>query len=255
MHRILVTQTIPDTGQVIAISGEEAAHAVRVKRLEPGDTLELLDGAGIIAAAEVRAIGRGSKRDGPTLEARITQRQEVLPAVPSLEVYTATPKGGRVDEMIDQLSQVGAATWGPLETARGIVEPRERKLERLERLTHEAAKQCGRAWLLRIERPATLSGLLAGKDCRVILADASGIPYDPATVRGVPRVRLLIGPEGGWTAEELDLARSLGAAIARFGPHTMRIETAAVAAAAVVMAGSPGERLPSNDGPPTRTGT
>jgi 16S rRNA (uracil1498-N3)-methyltransferase len=238
MHRILIEQPIPDPGQIITITDDEAAHAIRVKRLEPGEALGLLDGAGTVADGVVAAIHKGPRRDGgPGVEVRITARHLVPETRPRLSVLTATPKGGRVDEMIDGLSQVGAASWAPLSTARGVVDPREAKLARLERIAREAAKQCGRAWILRIDRHRAFAEALTDRSVRTILADASGLPFTTPPDAGSP-IRLLIGPEGGWTPAELESARTAGATIARFGPHTMRIETAALAAAAVIMAGS-----------------
>ncbi len=239
MHRILIESKLPPTGQLVAIDGDEAAHAIRVKRLEIGDMLMLLDGAGAIAEATIEGVTRAAQRkDGTILEARVGKRHEVQPARPMLEVFAATPKGGRVDEMIDQLSQIGAAAWGPLETVRGVVEPRERKLERLDRIAREAAKQAGRAWLMRIESSHPFVKALDTTTARVILADSSGEKYQRADHGGGTPLRLLIGPEGGWTAEELNSARARGVQITRFGPHIMRIETAAAAAASVIMAES-----------------
>lgn len=238
MHRIFVGEPIPDMGQSLEITGEEAVHAVRVKRIEPGDGLALTDGAGVRAEATVEHIARGGKRDGPTLDVRITARSEVpWPGVaPVVEVLSATPKGSRVDELVDGLSQVGAASWSPLVTARGVVDPRDAKLARLERIAREAAKQCSRPWVLKIGPPKAFAAAVEPDGARVIVADATGGPWAGSMSDG-RRLRLLVGPEGGWTGDELALASRAGATIARFGVHTMRIEVAAVAACAVLMSG------------------
>lgn len=231
----MVDAHIPDTGQLLAISGDEAAHAVRVKRLEPGERLRVMDGAGVIAEGVIDSIGRGG-RDGPTVQVRIGERRETpFPGVrPWVEVYSATPKGGRVDEMIDGLSQVGAASWGPLETERGVVDPREAKLARLERIAREAAKQCGRPWVLPIGGRRTFAEVLAVRSGQTVLAHATGEPWRGMDDLEGP-VRLLIGPEGGWTPAELAAARESGVRVARFGVHTMRIETATVVACGALM--------------------
>jgi 16S rRNA (uracil1498-N3)-methyltransferase len=110
------------------------------------------------------------------------------------------------------------------------------KLDRLSRLAVESAKQCGRAWFLRIEQERTLRDALARTEgTRVIVADASGVGADEIERTETAVVRVVVGPEGGWTAEELASARDAGAVVTRFGPHSMRVETAAVAAAAVVL--------------------
>ncbi|MFN7021537.1 MAG: RsmE family RNA methyltransferase [Phycisphaerales bacterium] len=239
MHRLFLVHPIPAPGQTLLIEGDEAAHALRVKRLGPGDTLALLDGCGVTALARVDPpdFQPASRRSPASLRLTITDRTEHPPPSPALDVFTATPKGARPDDLIDQLSQVGAASWAPLHTERGVVDPRPAKLDRLERIARESAKQCGRPWLLRIDPPRDLRALLADPSRpATILADASGEPYRPMELAAPSAIRLLIGPEGGWSPAELQSARAASATIARFGPHTMRIETAAVAAAAIIMA-------------------
>jgi len=132
--------------------------------------------------------------------------------------------------MIDGLSQVGAASWSMLESERSVTEPREGKMERLERTAMEASKQCGRAW--RLEIGGVMKFAEAVRMEGVVVADVSGSAYERS---GADVVRLLVGPEGGWAPEELQLARARGAAVCRFGPHVMRIETAAVVAAGIIM--------------------
>lgn len=247
MHRILVDH-IPAAGGRLVVAGDEAEHAVRVKRLEPGDAAELLDGMGVVASARVESVQRGARGRGALLEVAIVHRFETpFPGVsPVVEVFTAVPKGPRADEMVDQLSQVGAACWSPLETARSVMEPREGKWSRLERIARESAKQCGRSWVMRLGRPATLTEALGSDGGPVVLADASGRPWSD-DLTGALSVRVLIGPEGGWTPKELELARRSGARIVRFGPNVMRIETAAVAACAVLMARGRRETGPEVD--------
>jgi 16S rRNA (uracil1498-N3)-methyltransferase len=153
---------------------------------------------------------------------------------PRLEVLSAAPKGSRLEDMIDGLSQVGADAWMLLETDRAEVDPRPGKLERLRRVAAEASKQSGRPWLLEIGQSVQLAAALgrAGPGRSVVVADVSGEPYSR---RGEPEISLLIGPEGGWSPAELAAVRRSSARVCRFGPHTMRIETAAVAAAAILL--------------------
>lgn len=245
MHAVMVDVEVPPAGGVLRIGGDEASHALRVKRLEPGHRLRVLDGAGAVAVARITGTHKGG-REGLVMETVIEQRDQTpFPGVsPWVDLFSATPKGGRVDEMIDALSQVGAASWSPLETERGVVDPREHKLARLERIARESAKQCGRAWVLRIEGKQSLDTSTRtnrpGEAATVIMADASGEPWPQAAaaLTHLQRVRLLIGPEGGWTDAERQQAHAAGARLVRFGPHVMRIEQAAAAACAVVMAGA-----------------
>lgn len=237
-HRIYIDQPPPTPGGRLTVTGPEAEHAVRVKRLREGEAVELLDGRGTVARALVERVTAGK---GSSLGLLI-ESVRVEPALaPRVEVWSATPKGGRVDELVDSLSQVGAAAWSPMKTARSVVSPREGKLDRLRRIAVEAAKQAGRAWIMETGEEREFAEALAGPangprqhNLAIVLADASGEPYAPT---GAATIRILIGPEGGWTEGELAAARAAGgcAQTARFGPHTMRIETAAPIAAAIVL--------------------
>lgn len=230
-HRIHHPLADAAAGGQLTITGDEAQHAVRVKRVEAGSTVGIFDGAGRVATARVTRIGKDQRSREWSLTLAVERvRAEPAPA-PRLEVWSAVPKGGRLEDMIDGLSQAGVAAWAPLRSSRSVAEPTGHKLDRLARIVIESAKQCGRAWLMEVGEGGDVSA--AFEHAGVIIADASGPPYGPGAVPA--RARLLVGPEGGWTAQELEAARAAGATVASFGPHVMRIETAAVAAAAIVL--------------------
>jgi 16S rRNA (uracil1498-N3)-methyltransferase len=213
----------------ITIEGDEAHHALRVKRLEHGDGVEVCDGRGLVALTRLSASSK--TRQGWAMELwveRIERRPQVTPFV---TIASAAPKGERLEAMIDGLSQAGAGRWVPLLSRRTIVDPGEGKLARLERTVVESMKQCGRAWTLELGTPASFEQALAG-DGHVVVAEADGADY---VACGHARVTVLIGPEGGWDPHELEKARASGVTFARFGPHVMRTEVAAVVAAAQVL--------------------
>ena len=233
-HRIHTQLASARPGDRLVIAGEEAQHAARVKRCEINDLVGLLDGRGRTASGRIAAVRKDSRTKQWELEVLIDRVAEHPRARPRVEIWSAVPKGGRLDDMIDQLSQVGACGWAPLDTARSVAEPTRHKLARLGRIIVESAKQCGRPWLLEVgDGGSIVDAMRAGV---VIFADASGTPFQSSVPGPLPGlVRVLVGPEGGWTDEELSQARSAGAIVASFGPHAMRIETAAVAAAAIVL--------------------
>ena len=210
------------------VEGDEAMHAARVKRIRVGELVRVLDGRGGVAIARVDSAAR-------ELRLAITEHTHVEPVRPAVEVCTATPKGQRLEEMIDQLSQVGAASWRAMDTALGVVDPGEHKLERSARIAAEAAKQCGRAWLMTIEPKIAFSAALSpsGPGGITLIADGRGGPVPPIASG---RVRLLVGPEGGFTKGEFDAAIAAGATPISLGPHVLRIETAAAVATALVLA-------------------
>lgn len=233
MHRILLRAlTPPSPDDLVKVDGAEASHALRVKRLRPGESVQILDGAGTVVRGEV-----APESTSRTLHVRVSSVERLPPPSPTLEVLSAVPKGGRVETMVEMLSQLGVARVRPLLTERSVVDPRPAKLERLRRVAEESAKQCGRAWVMEIAPQLRLQEALDPTNGPILIAHATGDTLPNAASRA-DRLRLLIGPEGGWTPEELNLARDAGATIIRLGRHTMRIETAAVAGAALLLANS-----------------
>jgi 16S rRNA (uracil1498-N3)-methyltransferase len=215
-----------DPGSPIAIEGDEAKHAIRVKRVGEGDTVRLLDGKGTVLTTRVTDARR-------TLHLVVESAEEESRPAVTLEMATATPKGPRLDKMIDMLGQVGAAAWCPLSTKLGVVEPGSNKIDRMERICRESAKQSLRAWPMRIGGSMAFEEATAcDPGQRLVIADASGGEYTPA---GPGTVRALVGPEGGWTDAELAAARRADAQVVGLGPHVQRIETAAVVLASLIV--------------------
>lgn len=225
-HRIY----FPDLTRVadatkLRLDGPEAHHAARVKRARAGEMVALFDGRGEIAHAEVLDASHGKNA---SLDVRLLSRQHHVALEPRLEIWCPPPKGDRLETMVDQLSQIGAACWRPLRTARS--ERDAFRAEKIERAAIESAKQCGRAWLIEIGDWIDFADAI--QDHRAVLADASGMSAKPIPSGCV----LMLGPEGGWTQQEREQAGMHQRATIRFAPHVMRIETAAVAGAACLLA-------------------
>ncbi|MEM1166468.1 MAG: RsmE family RNA methyltransferase [Planctomycetota bacterium] len=235
----------PAPGDRLTLEGDEAKHAARVKRLVPGDIATLFNGRGLVAEAAVVDAKR-------SLTVDILSTHTVEPIRPRIEVCSATPKGPRLDKMLDQLSQAGAAAWAPMSTKLGVVDPRDTKLARMERITIESAKQCTRPWALEIgERCSFDDAMTPDGDTTLVVADARGAAYEPT---GGATVRIFVGPEGGLVPEELDAATNAGARLVALSPHILRIETAAVlATGAVLNAEHAGGYHPNPDHPRAET--
>lgn len=230
-HRFFCPQ-LSDRDTVI-LEGAEAHHLVRVLRASVGKSIELFDGQGTLAAGTIQTVG---KHDARLL---VTDRS-FTPAPPPCILAAAVPKGERFDWLVEKATELGVTTLIPLRTERGVVDPRDSKLDRLRQVVIEACKQSRRPWLMTITPPCDWPTLLNGlpPERTVIIADPSGTPWLPGTSAGkhsraeiAPTV-LAVGPEGGWTAAELDRARSAGAEIVTLGDTILRIETAAVTMAA-----------------------
>ena len=240
-HRIFLPDCEAVPGSVVQIVGAEAHHAVRVKRLEVGSEIEILDGRGLRVVGVIDGVvkepaGRGKAEWA--MRVRVASASREARVSPRVHVLASAPKGPRLDEMIDQLGQVGAASWSPLATIRTVVSPRMGKMLKAERIAAESAKQCGRAWVLEVGEAAVLADVLsrrhAGCDpaTRLVVADASGGEFG---ADGSGDITLLVGPEGGFAESEVEAARRAGASVCRFGVHVMRVETAAVVAAGLVV--------------------
>ncbi len=230
----------PDHGgeALVNLQGDELRHARKVLRLTVGDEVSVFDGRGHVGW------GRISRMTPGAAMVALDRAAFVLPSVPRLVIAAAMPKGPRATDMIHQLCQLGCDAFVPLRTARSVVDPRDAKLERLAKLVVESAKQSGQAYLMNIEPVQPLSRVLAmaGIAVKLIAAppegesEASGVDALSlaARLRGAGEVRVLIGPEGGWTTEELAAARDAGFERWALAPAVLRIETAAAAAATVV---------------------
>lgn len=225
MHRIYTPDSDLLVDARVTISGEEAHHAARVKRLAPGQRVGLFDGRGLQATGVVlRAETRGKS---PWLEVEIAETQRTEPVRPRVCIRSPAPKGDALEWMVDQLSQVGAAAWGLLRAEHAEREPR--RLDRLDRTIIESAKQCGRAHLMQMLAPASFDEVLNAAGGLVCAADAGGEPV--GNLPPADGITLLIGPEGGWSGRERAALSERQVPLVGLGPHVLRLETAAIVGA------------------------
>ena len=209
----------------------ESHHALHVLRLSVGDPLVLFDGKGALATATLHAT------EAKRIICRLNDLTHQPKPKPTLTVASAVPKGPRADAMIDQLSQLGVDRFIPLKCEHSVAIPKKNKIEKFARAAIESAKQCGRTWLMQIEEPAFPNEVWQDQryDLKLLAAPAAGVVPDLQNqLKNASEVLTLIGPEGGWSDEELDAATRAGCHPWRIAPYVLRIETAAVAAAAIL---------------------
>ncbi len=239
MHRFIVKAALSE-GALIDFPAEEAAHAFKVLRLRPGEAVEISDGEGVLFAAELTDVSREIVR------ARLMEQLDSKEPPVSLTLYTGYPKAEKLELIVQKLTELGAVRIVPVIMARSVARPDAKdgakKRERLERIALEAAKQCGRGRVPEIAAPMSWKQALADMAERKLML----VPWEDArgtTLGAVHEARpnetdigLLIGPEGGISAEEIADAEYAGAVPVTLGPRILRAETAAIASSAVVMA-------------------
>jgi 16S rRNA (uracil1498-N3)-methyltransferase len=205
----------------LRLPASEAHHVLKVLRARTGDILEVVDADRHLFAAELRGGG----------EAAILEVLEAPDESVGVSLYQAVPKGGRMDLVVEKATEVGVTRIVPLVTRRGVVEPGGGKVERWRRVAEAAARQSLRLRVPEVSAPTPLAEAVrrAGEG-GVLLHNDSGLA-DLEDAVGFP-ASLFVGPEGGWSEEELQLAVEAGLALAQLGPYRLRSETAGIVAVA-----------------------
>jgi 16S rRNA (uracil1498-N3)-methyltransferase len=227
----------------LTLSAEQTRHARDVLRLQSGDEIFVFDGVGREFQCSVQAIAR--------TETQVAVMAEVEPARPEspldLTLAIAMLKNEKFDLVIQKATELGVKRLVPLETERGDVRLRDgdsapKRLIRWRRIALEAAKQTGRAYVPAIDAPLAFNLMLrpAGdnKDIvRLMFSERAGQSLSEATnsFGQQPKEMIaMVGPEGGWTDDEIELARESLWQIVTLGGRTLRAETAGIAVIALL---------------------
>lgn len=232
LPRLFIDSEITE-GDEIAIDAAQANYLVRVLRLKAGAQVKLFDDRTGEWLAELAHIG---KRDAVlTVEARLRNREEV----PDLWLAFAPIKKGRIDWVVEKACELGVRRIVPVLTERTIVT--KVKSERLHAHIIEAAEQCERTALPELADAVSFAELLADWPADRTLFHATergGGSFRKALVAHDGPAGILIGPEGGFTNDEIAAIAALPASVAvSLGPRILRADTAAVAAISLWMAG------------------
>jgi len=215
------------------LPADEARHLARVCRHVPGDRVEIFDGKGFATTALIVEIGK----DSAVLVAQSLPIHEFTSPC-SLTLATAIPKGDRFDWLVEKATELGITRLIPLVTEHSIVDPRDSKLERLRRTIIEASKQSRRNRLMVLDSPLGWVDLVRSAHQAVrLLARPSGLsPGRWPRLDGRRDAVLAVGPEGGFSPGEEDLALAAGWHPIRLSTHILRVETAGLAGAAAILA-------------------
>ncbi len=234
--RVRTQDVDEETGRAV-VRGTEARHMCRALRVQPGQRVEVFDGAGGRWSGVVERAGA---------EVWVAELS-CLPGNESalgLELLVALPKGERWEWVLEKGTELGVARFLPVYTGRTVprlrAERQAAKVERWSRIVAAAAKQCERGRVPVVEPPVDLAEALETLgpprpgEVRIVWAERRGqAPWPPSQP---VRVLLASGPEGGWTPEELGGLMAAGFVAMGLGPRILRADTAAVVGAALAQA-------------------
>jgi 16S rRNA (uracil1498-N3)-methyltransferase len=227
-------------GSAVTVEGDEAHHAVAVRRLRVGERVVLTDGVGTSVTAEVASTGKR------VFEAVVADVRRVDAPSPAFVVVQALPKGDRGELAVEVLTEVGVARVVPWAASRSVAvwkgERAAKSLAKWRATAREAAKQARRSWFPEVDEPAATAdvvALLASAPLGVILHEEASVPLASLDVPTEGPVVVVVGPEGGLTEEEVAAFTAAGAASVRLGTEVLRTSTAGVAAVSALLARTP----------------
>jgi len=227
------------------LSGDEARHLTKVMRKKIGEEVFLFDGSGMEYRAAIAAIGR----DQVTLLIRESRQSHLERSIP-LTLAVAIPKGERQKWLIEKLTELGCTRVIPLHTELSVAKGQPQVIQRFGRYVIEASKQCGRSRLMEIDSQADFDTIINrfGEDetaANLLIHPISdenvgqlGIHDWLATRYQSPpqALNVLIGPEGGFSPREVQLALEKRWVSLDLGPRVLRTETAAMTVCAILSA-------------------
>lgn len=210
-------------GAELPLADADAHHLGRVLRLADGAPIELVDGAGALARATWDRRGR----------ARIGEHAPRQARPPACALAVAPPRPARLDWLVEKAAELGVDSLALLDCAHAARDVGDARVARLRRIAGEALLQSRRLHLMEVVAPRPLAAVLAGWRGALWLGrapdDPTGQPAAPGGAAPAPRpLLILVGPEGGFTAEEERAARAAGAADIALGSGVLRVETAAL---------------------------
>ena len=222
-HRIYVDALAPS----VVVTGDEFHHSVRVVRVREGEEVEVFDGTGRVARGVVESLEK--ERATIRVDQEIASRESKIAVHLAMSIIQLE----KFELVLQKATELGVSSIIPLVTDR-IELRRERyvgKLERWNKIVFEAVKQSGRSVVPALEEPRPFAEVVARAGSKIVFdADQERAPW-PASLDAVT---LFIGPEGGFSEEELAAARGQGCAFARMGSRRLRAETAAIVACALI---------------------
>ncbi|MBT7617271.1 MAG: 16S rRNA (uracil(1498)-N(3))-methyltransferase [Calditrichaeota bacterium] len=228
-------------GDCFTISNHESRHLVTVLRAREGYNFIAFNGRGKGCRAEI------VETSGKSLVARIIERfEDENQTEPQLTIAVGVVKGSRMDWAIEKAAETGVTNFIPIITEFSVVKPKRNKLERWRGIALAAAKQSRRMWLMDVEEPISIDKLLNYTESTLtIILDTSAncIPLIRCLEDSNPlqNLRVIIGPEGGFSDPEIDKFKGLNIPLVSIGSNPLRTETAVAVSVGIIRAIYSGE--------------
>ena len=233
MHRFFTNEIHEHTA---VVRGEDVKHISRVLRLRAGDCVQLCDGQGNECGAVIESVAP----DAVTFQTQPWTKAESEPNA-AVTLFQCLPKAGKMETIIQKCVELGAAGFVPVQSERCVVvlkPPYEGRIERWQRVSEEAAKQSRRGRIPAVELPKTLKELdfsdfdtvLAAYENERTVSLKTALKAHPCR-----NIAIIIGPEGGFSGEEIAILTGKGASTVSLGTRILRTETAGMAMLAQIM--------------------
>lgn len=218
--------------ETFILSGEDAHYIAAVLRTRPGDALTIVDQQGTVHNTEAVLVSKGR------VEARVLETFPPVPEPPhGVVLLMGMLKGKKMDLVVQKAVELGVKRIVPLVTGRSQVRE-TRKAARWQTISREAARQCGRTVVPVVDDPVELSEFFSSRKeplAGLIFWEEGGDTLSAKTMPPAGQdVFVCVGPEGGFTSAEVDIARSAGLRVMGLGPRILRAETAAITGVALV---------------------
>ena len=227
-------------GDVVTVTGPEGHHAAQVARLRTGEDVELVDGEGQRLIGHVIVVAKNR------IDVQISSVTRETPPDPRIIVVQALPKGERAERAVESMTEVGVdvivpwsaancvARWTPERSIKGVAKWRS--------VARSATKQSRRARVPEVcslHSTSELAPWIEASSLPLLLDESSEVPLASVPLPETGDIVLIVGPEGGVSAEEREHLRAMGVHAVRLGPTVLRTSTAGAVGAAVVASRTP----------------
>ena len=239
---LFYVDALPEVGELVAVDGDEGFHAANVRRIRPGEELDLGDGDGTVAHCVVEDVAKGR------LTARVLGRRIVQAAAPAVTIVQALPKSDRSELAIELATEAGADAFVAWHASRCVARwdgsaKVDKGLRRWGAVARSAARQSRRAYIPPVTGVVSTAELAQQvRDdgaTALVLHESATVLLTELPVAQADSLMLIVGPEGGIADDEIAALSEAGATPVLLGPTVLRTSTAAAVALGALRALTP----------------